>query len=43
VNLSFFGKAWTEPTLIGIAYAYEQATKHRKPPDFRASVTLSPA
>ena len=43
VNLSFFGRAWSEPTLIGIAYAYEQATKHRKPPDFRASVTLSPA
>ena len=43
VNLSFFGRAWSEPTLIAIAYAYEQATKHRKPPDFRASVTLSPA
>jgi amidase len=43
VNLSFFGGAWSEPTLIGIAYAYEQATKHRKPPDFKASVTLSPA
>jgi amidase len=43
VNISFFGRAWSEPTLIGIAHAYEQASKQRKPPDFRASVTLSPA
>jgi amidase len=43
VNISFFGRAWSEPTLIRIAYAYEQASKHRKPPDFSASVTLSPA
>jgi amidase len=40
VNLSFFGRAWSEPTLIGIAYSYEQATKHRKAPDFRPSLTL---
>ena len=32
VGLSFFGRAWSEPTLIKLAYAYEQATKHRKPP-----------
>jgi amidase len=43
VNLSFFGRAWSEPTLIKLAYAYEQASKHRKPPDFAASVTLPPA
>ena len=32
VSLQFYGLAWTEPTLISLAYAYEQATKHRKPP-----------
>ena len=32
VGLSFFGRAFTEPTLIRIAFAYEQATKHRKAP-----------
>jgi amidase len=34
VGISFFGKAWSEPTLLKIAYAYEQATKHRKSPGF---------
>ena len=34
VGLSFFGKAFSEPTLISIAYAFEQATKHRKAPKF---------
>lgn len=34
VGISFFGKAWSEPVLIKIAYAYEQATKHRKAPGF---------
>jgi amidase len=38
VGLSFIGRAWSEPRLIGLAYAYEQATKHRKPPAFHASV-----
>lgn len=33
VGISFFGKAWSEPRLIKIAYAYEQATKHRKAPE----------
>ena len=31
-GLQIFGDAWTEPRLIAIAYAYEQATKHRRPP-----------
>ena len=38
VGVSFFGAAWSEPTLIRIAWAFEQATKHRQPPRFRARV-----
>ena len=34
IGVSFFGRAWSEPTLIQIAFAFEQATKHRKPPAF---------
>ncbi len=34
VGVSFFSKAWSEPLLIEIAYAYEQSTKHRKSPKF---------
>ena len=34
VGLSFFGRAWSEPTLIRIAYAFEQATGHRRAPRF---------
>jgi amidase len=40
VGLSFFGRAWTEATLLKLAYAYEQATKHREPPKFLATVDL---
>jgi amidase len=32
VGLSFIGGAWSEEKLIALAYAYEQATKHRRPP-----------
>jgi amidase len=32
VGLQFLGDAWTEARLIGLAYAYEQATRHRRPP-----------
>jgi Asp-tRNA(Asn)/Glu-tRNA(Gln) amidotransferase A subunit family amidase len=31
-GVTFFGRAWAEPTLIRLAYSYEQATKHRRPP-----------
>jgi amidase len=34
IGISFFGRAWSEPTLIRLAFAYEQATKHRKAPGF---------
>lgn len=34
VGLSFFGAAWTEPLLLEIAYAFEQASLHRKAPTF---------
>jgi amidase len=34
VGLSFVGRAWTEPTLLKLAYAYEQTSKARKPPRF---------
>ena len=36
VGLSFFGAAWSEPTLIEMAYGFEQATKARIVPTFRA-------
>jgi amidase len=41
VGISFFGRAWSEPTLIKIAYAYEQATKHRRPPSFPPSASVN--
>jgi Asp-tRNA(Asn)/Glu-tRNA(Gln) amidotransferase A subunit family amidase len=31
-GMTFFGRAWSEPVLIRLAYAYEQATHHRHPP-----------
>src|SRR5262245_60937897 len=41
VGVSFFGRAWSEATLIRLAYAYEQATKHRRSPSFRGSAEIA--
>jgi len=38
VGISFFGRAWSEPTLIRIAYAFEQTIKVRQSPKFLPSV-----
>jgi amidase len=40
LGLSFFGRPWSEATLLKLAYAFEQATKFRKPPQFFPTVTL---
>ena len=34
VGMLFFGRKWSEPTLIGMAYAFEQATHARRAPEF---------
>ena len=41
VGISFFGRAWSEPTLIKLAYAYEQLANARKPPKFLPIADLS--
>jgi len=40
VGISFFGRAWSEPMLLRIAYAFEQISKARKAPQFLQTVTL---
>lgn len=41
IGISFFGKPFSEPALLKFAYAFEQATHHRKPPKFLSSVTVN--
>lgn len=41
VGISFFGRAWSEHVLIKIAYAFEQTTKVRKPPQFLSTANLT--
>ena len=41
VNISFLSTAWSEPTLIRIAYAFEQLTQHRQAPRFLQTVNLN--
>jgi amidase len=37
VGVSFMGRAWSEPVLLRLAYAFEQATRHRRKPGFPAT------
>ena len=39
VGISFFGRAWSEPTLLKIAYSFEQLTKARQKPHFLPTIT----
>lgn len=38
VGISFFGRAWSEPTLIRLAFSFEQATKARQSPRFLSTI-----
>jgi amidase len=38
VGISFFGRAYSEPVLLKLAFAYEEGTKVRKRPEFMATV-----
>ncbi len=41
VGISFYGRAWSEPVLLKIAYGYEQASGKRRPPEFLPTANLT--
>jgi amidase len=41
VGISFFGRAWSEPVLLKLAYAFERHSRARQQPRYRPSVTWS--
>jgi len=43
LGLSFIGPAYSEATLIKFAYAFEQATTARRPPEYAPPAVLPPA
>lgn len=43
VGVSFFGRPWSEPLLLKIAYAFEQATRVRRAPTFAATAAFPPS
>ncbi len=38
LGMSILGTAWSEGVLLRVAFAYEQATRHRRPPTYRATI-----
>jgi amidase len=40
VGMLFMGRAWSESRLIGLAFAYEQASRHRRPPKFLPTISV---
>ncbi len=42
VGITFFGRGYSEPTIIKLAYAYEQATMHRRPPSTTPPLPATP-